>query len=157
MAERIAEKSLRHVSLCVSDLAQAKAFYRDLLGLEELPRPDLGIPGAWMSVGGDLQLHLLENPEQASAGADHRLSIADPHFALWINDVPALVEELRGKGLEVLENKPRRRAVPTGVRQGPGRQHGRVHRSCDLGSRRLRRRSRGPGERRRPSSRSECP
>ena len=106
MAERIAEKSLRHVSLCVSDLAQAKAFYRDLLGLEELPRPDLGIPGAWMSVGGDLQLHLLENPEQASAGADHRLSIADPHFALWINDVPALVEELRGKGLQVLENKP---------------------------------------------------
>jgi glyoxylase I family protein len=77
-----------------------------VLGLEEPPRPDLGIPGAWLSVGGDLQLHLLENPERAPAGADHRLSIADPHFALWINDVPALVEELRGKGLEVLENKP---------------------------------------------------
>jgi catechol 2,3-dioxygenase-like lactoylglutathione lyase family enzyme len=94
MAARIAEKSLRHVSLCVSDLAQAKAFYGDVLGLEELPRPDLGIPGAWLSVGGDLQLHLLENPERASAGADHRLSIADPHFALWINDVPSMVEEL---------------------------------------------------------------
>jgi catechol 2,3-dioxygenase-like lactoylglutathione lyase family enzyme len=106
MTGQIAEKSLRHVSLCVSDLAQAKAFYGDVLGLEELPRPDLGIPGAWLSVGGDLQLHLLENPERASAGADHRLSIADPHFALWINDVPSLVEELRGKGLQVLENKP---------------------------------------------------
>ena len=106
MAGHIAEKSLRHVSLCVSDLAQAKAFYGDVLGLEELPRPDLGIPGAWLSVGGDLQLHLLENPKRASAGADHRLSIADPHFALWISDVPALVEELRGKGLQVLENKP---------------------------------------------------
>jgi glyoxylase I family protein len=100
MAVRIAENSLRHVSLCVSDLAKAKAFYGDLLGLEELPRPDLGIPGAWLSVGGDLQLHLLENPERAAAGADHRLSIADPHFALWINDVPSLVEEL-----EILENR----------------------------------------------------
>jgi catechol 2,3-dioxygenase-like lactoylglutathione lyase family enzyme len=47
-----------------------------------------------------------ENPERASAGADHRLSIADPHFALWINDALALVEELRGKGLEALENRP---------------------------------------------------
>jgi catechol-2,3-dioxygenase len=27
MAGRIAEKSLRHVSLCVSDLAKAKAFW----------------------------------------------------------------------------------------------------------------------------------
>jgi glyoxylase I family protein len=106
MAGQIAEKSLRHVSLCVSDLARAKAFYGDMLGLEELPRPDLGIPGAWLSLGGDLQLHLLETPERASAGADHRLSIADPHFALWSNHVPSLVEELRGKGLEVLENKP---------------------------------------------------
>ena len=66
MAGRIAEKSLRHVSLCVSDLAKAKAFYCDLLSLEELPRPDLGIPGAWLCVGGDLQLHLLENPECAA-------------------------------------------------------------------------------------------
>jgi glyoxylase I family protein len=106
MAAQIAEKSLRHVSLCVSDLAKAKAFYGEVLGLEELPRPDLGVPGAWLSVGRDLQLHLLENPERARAGADHRLSIADPHFALWINDVPALVAELRGKGLEILENKP---------------------------------------------------
>jgi glyoxylase I family protein len=106
MAGQIADNSLRHVSLCVSDLSEAKAFYGDVLGLGELSRLDLGIPGAWLSVGGDLQLHLLENPERAAAGADHRLSIADPHFALWINDVPSLVEELRGKGLEVLENKP---------------------------------------------------
>jgi glyoxylase I family protein len=122
MAGQIAEKSLRHVSLCVSDLAKARAFYCDVLGLEELPRPDLGIPGAWLSVGGDLQLHLLENLERAS-GADHHLSIADPHFALWINDVPSRVEELRGKSLEILENKPGGGAVPTGVRQGSGRQH----------------------------------
>lgn len=107
MAARFAEKSLHHVSLCVSDLARAMAFYRDVLGLQELPRPDLGIPGAWLGVGGDLKLHLIENPERAPAGADRRLSIADPHFALWTGDVPAMVEALRRKGHEVLENKHR--------------------------------------------------
>lgn len=83
------------------------AFYRDLLGLPELPRPDLGIPGAWFDVGGGLKLHLIENPEGVPAGADRRLSIADPHFALWTDDVPTMVAELHRKGLEVLENKHR--------------------------------------------------
>jgi glyoxylase I family protein len=107
MTAGVAEKSLHHVSLCVSDLARAMAFYRDLLGLPELPRPDLGIPGAWLGVGGGLKLHLIENPERAPTGADRRLSIADPHFALWTDDVPAMVEALRRKGLEVLENRHR--------------------------------------------------
>jgi glyoxylase I family protein len=107
MPARIADKSLHHVSLCVSDLARAMAFYRDVLGLQELPRPDLGIPGAWLGVGGDLKLHLIENPERAPAGADRRLSIADPHFALWTGDVPAMVAALRRRGHQVLENKHR--------------------------------------------------
>ena len=107
MTAGVAEKSLHHVSLCVSDLARAMAFYRDLLGLPELPRPDLGIPGAWLGVGGGLKLHLIENPERAPTGAGRRLSIADPHFALWTDDVPAMVEALRRKGLEVLENRHR--------------------------------------------------
>lgn len=38
--------------------------------------------------------------------ADQRPSIAGPDFALWVNDVPSLVKELRGKGLEGLGNKP---------------------------------------------------
>jgi glyoxylase I family protein len=107
MAARVAEKGLHHVSLCVSDLARAMAFYRDLLGLPELPRPDLGIPGAWFDVRGGLKLHLIENPQGVPAGADRRLSIADPHFALWTDDVPTMVAALRRKGLEVLENKHR--------------------------------------------------
>jgi catechol 2,3-dioxygenase-like lactoylglutathione lyase family enzyme len=107
MAARVAEKGLHHVSLCVSDLARAMAFYRDLLGLLELPRPDLGIPGAWFDVGGGLKLHLIENPEGVPTGADRLLSIADPHFALWTDDVPAMVAALRRNGLEVLENKHR--------------------------------------------------
>ncbi|MGD9795132.1 MAG: glyoxalase superfamily protein [Acidimicrobiia bacterium] len=49
-----------HVNLRVNDYEMAMAFYRDLLGFTELPRPDFGRgpnSGAWLRVG-DLQLHL---------------------------------------------------------------------------------------------------
>jgi len=51
---------LHHVSLIVSDTARALEFYQGVLGLERDPsRPDLGFPGAWLSLG-RRQLHLLE-------------------------------------------------------------------------------------------------
>ena len=43
----IAIHSLHHVSLVVQDLARAKAFYGDVLGLQELPRPPFDFDGAW--------------------------------------------------------------------------------------------------------------
>jgi hypothetical protein len=61
MADQIVEKSLRHVSLCVSDLATAKAFY-DILGSRSCGGQTSASPGAWLSVDGDL-LYLLEEPE----------------------------------------------------------------------------------------------
>jgi catechol 2,3-dioxygenase-like lactoylglutathione lyase family enzyme len=117
MAGRIRDKGLRHVSLCFADLAKAKVFYGDVLGLEELPLPDLGIPGAWLSVGGDLQLHLLENPERAAAGSDHRLSIADPHFALDQRRAVARRGAPRQGSRGPREQA--RHTVPTGVGQDP--------------------------------------
>ncbi len=38
-------RSVNHVSFPVRDLAAALGFYRDLLGLETIPRPDFGIDG----------------------------------------------------------------------------------------------------------------
>ena len=43
---------LDHGSLCVGDIDKAVWFYGDLLGLEPLPRPDFGFPGAWFDAGG---------------------------------------------------------------------------------------------------------
>ena len=41
-----AEPGLAHVALSVTDLARANRFYLHVLGLREMPRPDLGIPGS---------------------------------------------------------------------------------------------------------------
>ncbi len=46
-----------HVTLLVTDIDAARRFYVDVLGLDELPRPDVLGPGAWFRVG-DRQLHL---------------------------------------------------------------------------------------------------
>ena len=50
---------VHHVSVCVTDIAAARAFYVDVLGFRErTDRPDFGFPGAWFDVGGR-QVHLL--------------------------------------------------------------------------------------------------
>lgn len=67
-----------HVAIVCTNLEVTKTFYVDVLGFEELPRPDFGIPGMWLRVG-DLQLHFIENETMPVPGPGF------PHFALHIN------------------------------------------------------------------------
>ena len=68
---------LHHVSLIVADTRRALVFYQQVLGLKlDRSRPDLGFPGAWLSLG-DRQLHLLElpNPDPVDRRPEHGLSL----------------------------------------------------------------------------------
>ena len=82
---------LHHVSLNVSDVARSLTFYRDLLGLAELPRPDLGFCGAWLDAGDGRQLHLIEADVPTDLGQ---------HMAFRVIDVDDVVEHLRAAGIE---------------------------------------------------------
>ena len=66
-----------HIAIAVTDLEAARAFYIDLLGFVDLPRPDLGVPGMWLRVG-DLQLHFIETDTMPVPGPGF------PHFALHV-------------------------------------------------------------------------
>ena len=68
-----------HIAVVCTDLDAARAFYCDLFGFEELPRPDFGVPGMWLRVG-NLQLHFLENETMPIPGPGF------PHFALHIEN-----------------------------------------------------------------------
>ena len=81
---------IHHVSICVTDAEAALEFYRDVLGMTQLPRPALG-PGYWLDSGGQ-QLHLMQSDE-----APPRAN----HFAIWVEDIDDAVEDLRGQGVEV--------------------------------------------------------
>ncbi len=87
---------LHHVSISVSDLERATAFYRDVLELELLKRPPFPSAGAWF--GGDTwQVHLNPNlsmPNAAGAAINPTL----PHFALRASDFDYWVNKLARRG-----------------------------------------------------------
>lgn len=107
-------KHFSHVSFAVSDLEKAKAFYGELLGFEELPRPDFGFAGVWYSLGGDLQLHIIVNEEWPFPTLHRsRFEIRAPHFALAVEDADEVAARLAGTGYPYHDYT----STPTGLRQ----------------------------------------
>ena len=67
---------VHHISFAVSDLARSRRFYEDVLELEPIPRPELGLPGMWYRAGSS-EVHLIATPPGASVGTPpDRLSSA---------------------------------------------------------------------------------
>jgi len=103
---RVIVRGMSHVSFPVRDLARALSFYRDLLGFAEIPRPDLGVPGAWLRAG-DADVHLIAGVEGLPLGAPPpMLNPAAQHVAFRIDDYEAAATRLRDSGLDVLESGP---------------------------------------------------
>ncbi|OZI05296.1 glyoxalase [Siphonobacter sp. BAB-5385] len=102
---------LDHVALYVADAEQSIQFYRDVLELEPLPRPAFDFPGAWFSLGGNKQLHLLGN--RAEPLEETVLGSRKNHFAVKVADMEETEAFLRRKGLTFRGPKAR----PDGIRQ----------------------------------------
>ena len=96
-ATAITVRGFSHVAISVTDLDAARAFYCGVLGFEELPRPDLGIPGMWLKVG-DLQLHFIETDEMPIPGRGF------PHYALHVptDQFDTTMDALRSAGVAFL-------------------------------------------------------
>ena len=50
---------MNHFTILTDDVPGTVDFYRDLLGLVDGYRPDLGFPGAWLYVGPQAVLHIV--------------------------------------------------------------------------------------------------
>jgi catechol 2,3-dioxygenase-like lactoylglutathione lyase family enzyme len=87
--------TVHHVALTVPTgrLEEARAFYSDVLGLQERERPDaeLGRPGIWYQLG-ETELHIQcrDNAQPDSS---------DRHPALLVDDVEAMKEHLQSHGI----------------------------------------------------------
>lgn len=89
---------IHHVSILVSDMERAVAWYRDVLGLTEVKRPSNFVtPVRWFELG-EQQLHLIPNE-----GPD---AVSPRHFALHVDDCDASRDTLRGRGVEIRETVP---------------------------------------------------
>jgi glyoxylase I family protein len=95
-------ETIHHVSLTVSDLERSKQFYREILALEEIGRPDFPFPGAWFRIGGKQQLHLIVHTDATFRRSTSRRSTSidtrDVHFAMRVKGYRQAMEFLRSKG-----------------------------------------------------------
>ncbi len=107
-------KTVSHLSLTVTDLQRAQAFYRDVLGLREIARPNFGFPGVWYELGAGLSLHLSVKEEMPLRPVDGaRFDTRDPHFALAVEDADDTYARLQACGLPFYDFAE----TPTGLRQ----------------------------------------
>lgn len=96
---------IHHVSLNVTDLERAAAFYRGLLGLDILPRPELSVEGLWLDAGNDRQVHLIVGDVPPDQGQ---------HVAFLVDDLDRVVDDLRAAGVRIRTPQP---VGDTGLRQ----------------------------------------
>ena len=89
---------LHHVTLTVTDIERSKQFYRDILGLKEIPRPPFPFPGAWFEIGDAQHLHLIVHDEATFRAPHKGIDTRDVHFAVRVPSYRRALEFLRGKG-----------------------------------------------------------
>lgn len=102
--------TIHHASLVVSDTTASLIFYRDILGMQQTDRPDLGFPGAWLQLGAQ-QIHLLEleNPDPTTGRPEH--GGRDRHIALSVPELAPVREVLDNNGVVYTLSKSGRQAL----------------------------------------------
>lgn len=105
-------KGLDNIGVAVKDLDAAIGFYRDVLGLEfegtHILR-ERGVRVAFFSVGGGAHIELLEPLDSESTIAKFLSSRGEGihHLAVKVNDIEASLEQLKQKGVTLIDEKPK--------------------------------------------------
>ena len=106
--------AIDHVGVAVRDLDEAIAFYRDTYGMtlaHEEVNEEQGVREAMMAVGGSgshIQLLAPLSPDSTIATFLERSGPGVQQVAYRVEDVEAVSEVLRGRGLRLLYDEPRR-------------------------------------------------
>ena len=96
---------IQHVGLVVSDVERSRRFYREALGLEEVPRPpNFTFSGAWFRFG-EYELHLLAEAHttggagQPDAGGPGAVKGLTHHLAFEVDDLDGACARLAEAGI----------------------------------------------------------
>jgi len=83
-------RSVNHVALIVSDVGRSLAFYTEILGFQQIQRPNFNRHCAWLTMG-NTELHLIKGVPNAPSGRDLIVS----HIALDTDHPDKVLEKLR--------------------------------------------------------------
>ncbi|MDO9168206.1 MAG: VOC family protein [Methylobacter sp.] len=102
--------TIHHASLIVADTAESLKFYCDVFGMQQVDRPDLGFPGAWLQLGAQ-QIHLLElkNFDPTTGRPEH--GGRDRHIALSVQELAPVKAVLDKNGVAYTLSKSGRKAL----------------------------------------------
>jgi catechol 2,3-dioxygenase-like lactoylglutathione lyase family enzyme len=84
---------LDHANIYTARLDETIAFFTDIIGLKNGPRPDVPIPGAWLYSGDKPIVHLVGHAEARTAKG-----VID-HFALAVSDLEPVLQRLEARGV----------------------------------------------------------
>ena len=101
-----------HIGVAVNNLDEAISLYRDVLGLKlegVHAVEEQKVRVAFFSTGGETRIELLEPTESESPVAKfiEKRGEGVHHIALKVRNIGAVLEELKGKGLKLVDEKPR--------------------------------------------------
>lgn len=84
------------------ELGPVRDFYSDVLGLHpDEGRPYIpGVPGWWINVGGDAQIHLIGGANPSPAAKEPGKDPGGPHVALAVEDISEAKAELDRLGVD---------------------------------------------------------
>jgi catechol 2,3-dioxygenase-like lactoylglutathione lyase family enzyme len=116
MTESIRVRQIDHVTLVVKDLETSRQFYADVLGMQQVARPNFPFAGLWFQAG-TTQIHLiLEHLASGPAGASipEEASISRTrHFAFEVADAMAAKTRLEELGIKIVAGPKSRPDGPT--------------------------------------------
>jgi methylmalonyl-CoA/ethylmalonyl-CoA epimerase len=110
-------EQIDHIGIAVKNLDETVAFYRQVMGLEVSSTEVLnGMKIAFLRIG-DSELELLEDLTPDGAIARHVAKRGEgiQHVAYRVDNIERALQEMRTKGIELLDERPR-----------PGARHARV-------------------------------
>lgn len=105
-------KKFDHIGIAVKNIEEAAKLYTELLGLSIKPAETLEEQKAKTAIipVGETKIELLESTDPEGPIAKHieRRGEGLHHVALEVDDVKSNLEELKSKGLPLIDEEPRR-------------------------------------------------
>ncbi|MGH8057659.1 MAG: methylmalonyl-CoA epimerase, partial [Candidatus Entotheonellia bacterium] len=102
-------KQIDHIGIAVKNLDETVAFYRDVMGLEVSAAEEFnGMKIAFLRIG-ESELELLEDmtPDGAIARFVAKRGEGIQHVAYRVENIEQALDEMRAKGLKLIDERPR--------------------------------------------------